>query len=66
MGPRCNHRAPSPDDVFCDREVNHDGPHRGHVSDDQLIFWSWGKPRRALIRLQRDDQDLWIIVDPTH
>jgi hypothetical protein len=69
MGPRCNRTAPAPDEeVRCNREVNHDGPHRGTVSPDEIIFWSWGRPRRVLTRLQRDesDRELWIIVDPTH
>jgi len=63
--PRCNHHAPSPDGaVNCNRQVNHEGPHRGVVNPDEIIFWSWGKPRRVLIRLRRDGE-LWIIVDPT-
>jgi len=62
----CNHRAPSPDaDVTCNREPGHDGPHRGDVTPDEVIFWTWGRPRRPLIRLQRDegDDERWIVVD---
>src|SRR4029453_17635555 len=67
MTRRCNYPAPSPDAaVLCDREANHDGPHRGYVAEhDAVIFWL-SSARRPLVRLERDrdDAERWIVVDP--
>lgn len=64
MSEKCEHPAPGPFVVVCNREANHEGPHRGDVADDEVIFWSWGRPRRPLAHLKRDTEypDKWLML----
>lgn len=49
--------------VLCNLPAGHEGPHRGDVNAMEVIFWTNGRPRRPLVRLRRERDGGWVMVE---